>query len=101
MTFKEAEPKKYQSFKITQDIGQEVFQLKLLKEWVIYNVFNEDLLTQYRESQFKGQYIEMVPLLDIINEKEEYEVEKVQNHRKQGYGIQFLIYQKDYGNEYD
>ena len=54
-------------------------------------MFNKDLLTRYKEFQFKGQYIEPAPPLDIINE-EEYEVEKVRNHRKQGYGIQFLVY---------
>jgi len=28
-----------------------------------------------------------VPPLDIINEEEEYEVEELQNYRKQGYSI--------------
>jgi len=40
-------------------------------------------------------------LLDIINEKEEYKVEKVQNHRKQGYSTQFLVHWKGYRNEYN
>ena len=39
--------------------------------------------------------------LDIINEEEEYKVEEVQNHRKQEYRTQFLIYWKEYGNKYD
>ena len=30
--------------------------------------------------------------LDIINEKEEYKVEEVQNYRKWEYNIQFLVY---------
>jgi len=54
-------------------------------------MFNKDLLTRYKEFQFKGQYMEPAPPLDIINE-EEYEVEKVRNHRKQGYDIQFLVH---------
>ena len=37
----------------------------------------------------------------IINEKEEYEVEKVRKHRKQGRGIQYLLYQKGYRDEHD
>jgi len=36
--------------------------------------------------------MELVLLPDIINEKEEYEVEEVQNHRKQGCNMQFLVY---------
>ena len=34
----------------------------------------------------------MAPLLDIINEEEEYKVKEVQNHRKQGCNIQFLVH---------
>jgi len=36
--------KKYRPFKITKNIGQEAFQLELLKGWAIHNVFNKDLL---------------------------------------------------------
>jgi len=49
---------------------------------MIHNVFNEDLLTRYRELQFKGQNMEPVSLPDIVNEKEEYKVKEVRNHRK-------------------
>ena len=55
-------------------------------------MFNEDFLTQYRKSQFKEQHMKTVSLLDTINEKKGYKVEKVQNHRKQEYNIQFLVY---------
>jgi len=36
--------------------------------------------------------MEPVLLPDIINEKEEYKVEEVQNHRKQECNMQFLVY---------
>jgi len=52
-----------------------VFQLELSKEWAIHNVFNEDLLTQCKESYFKEQHMDIALPLDIINEEEEYEVE--------------------------
>jgi len=45
--------------------------------------------------------MEMALPLDIINEEEEYKVEEVQNHRKQEYRTQFLIYWKEYGNKHD
>ena len=37
--------KRYGPFRISKDISQEVFQLELSEEWIIHNVFNEDLLT--------------------------------------------------------
>ena len=41
---KKLDQKRYRSFKIIKDIGQKVFQLELLEEWVIYNMFSKDLL---------------------------------------------------------
>jgi len=45
--------------------------------------------------------MDLVLLPEIINEKEEYKVEEVWNHKKQGYSMQFLVYWKGYGNEHD
>jgi len=84
-----------------KDIGLGAFQLELSEEWAIHNVFNENLLTQCMEPKFKDQYEELAPLLTIINEKEEYKVEEVRKHRKQGRGIQYLVYWKGYRNEHD
>jgi len=55
-------------------------------------VFNEDLLTRYKELQFKGQYIELASPPMIINKEEEYEVEEVRKHRKKGWKIQYLVH---------
>ena len=79
-TFKEARPKKYRSFKITKNIEQDQFELP--EKQAMHNMFYEDLLTQCKKLQLKGQYINTVLPSDIINEKEEYKVEEVQNHRK-------------------
>ena len=68
---------------------------------MIHNMFNKDLLIQCRESQFKGQHMDSVPSPNIINEEKEYEVEEVQNHRKQEHSIQFLVYWKGYGNKHN
>ena len=67
---------------------------------MIYNVFNENRLTQYKELYFRGQHIDLLPL-EIINEEEEYKVEEVRNYRKQEYSTQFLVHQKGYGNKHD
>ena len=59
---------------------------------MIYNMFNKDLLTRYNKLQFKGQYVEPILPPTMINEKEEYEVEEVHKHRKQGRETQYLCY---------
>ena len=68
---------------------------------MIHNVFNENLLTCCKESQFQEQCIDPALLLTIINKKEEYEVEEVRKHRKQGWETQFLVHWKGYSNEHD
>ena len=74
--------KKYGSFRISKDIGSEVFQLELPKGWVIHNMFNEDLLTQCVKPKFKRQHEELAPPPTIINEEEKYKVKEVRKHRK-------------------
>ena len=68
---------------------------------MIHNVFNEDLLTQYVELKFKGQYKDPAPPPTIINKEEEYKVEEVRKHRKQGRKTQYLVHWKSYGDEHD
>jgi len=53
------------------------------------------------EPKFKGQHMELVPLLTIINEEEEYEIEEVRKYQKQGKGVQYLVHWKGYGDEHD
>ena len=78
---KKLDNKRYGLFRITKDIGSGVFQLELPEGWMIYNVFNKNLLTQCVEPKFQGQYKNPVPSPTIINEEEEYEVKEVQKHR--------------------
>ena len=68
---------------------------------MIHNVFNEDLLTRYKEPQFKGQHMEPAPPPMIINEEEKYEVEEVRKHRKQGRGTQYLVHWKGYRDKHN
>jgi len=97
---KKLDNERYRPFRISKDIGLGAFQLELLEGWMIYNVFNEDLLTQCVELKFKGQHKEPAPPLTIINEEEEYEVEEVRKHRKRGRGTQYLVHWKGYGDEH-
>ena len=77
---KKLDQKRYGPFKVLKMIGQGAFQLKLLERWMIYNMFNEDLLAQCKKSQYKSQHVELAPLSDIINKKKEYEVEEIRKH---------------------
>ena len=79
---KKLDQKRYRPFRISKNIGLGAFQLELLEEWMIHNVFNEKLLTWYKEPQFKEQHMELALPPDIVNEKEEYEVKKIKKHRK-------------------
>ena len=78
---KKLDNKRYRPFRITKNIGSGVFQLELLEEWMIHDVFNKDLLTQCVEPKFQGQHKDPALPPTIINEKEEYEVEEVWKHR--------------------
>ena len=93
--------KRYRPFRISKDIGSGAFQLELLKGWMVYNIFNEDLLTWCVEPKFKEQHEKSAPPPTIINEEEEYEVEEVRKHKKHGRETQYLVYWKGYGDEHD
>jgi len=77
---KKLDNKRYGPFKILKDIGLGAFELELPEGWMIHNVFNENLLTQYTEPKFKGQHEELASPPMIINEEEEYEIEEVRKH---------------------
>jgi len=89
---KKLDNKRYRPFRISKDIGSGAFELELLEEWMIHNVFHEDLLTQCVELKSKGQHEEPAPPPMIINEEEKYEVEEVRKYRKQGKGTQYLVH---------
>ena len=95
---KKLDQKRYGPFKILKTIGQEVFQLKLPEGWMIYNMFNKDLLTWCWKPYYQEQHMELAPSPDIINKEEEYEVEEIRKHQKKRWRTQFLIYWKGYRN---
>jgi len=78
---KKLDNKKYRPFKISKDIGSEAFELELPEGWMIYNVFNEDLLTRCVEPKFQGQHKDLASPLVIIHKEEEHKVEEVWKHR--------------------
>ena len=89
---KKLDQKRYRLFRISKIIGQGAFQLELSEEWMIHNMFNEDLLTQCKKSKFEEQYMELALPPTIINKEEEYKVEEIRKYRKQGWKTQFLVH---------
>ena len=77
---KKLDKKRYRPFRILKNISLEAFQLELLEGWMIYNMFNKDLLTRCRKPHFKEQHMEPAPPSTIINEEEKYEVEEVRKY---------------------
>jgi len=66
--------------------GLKLSQLESYR-WAIHNVFNEDLLTCCKKTEFASQHKDPELPPDIINEEEEYEVEEIREHCKKGKGM--------------
>jgi len=73
------------------------YRLKLPTQWSIHDVFHIDLLTPYRETDIHGSNYSR-PAPDLVNDEEEYEVEKVLDTRRFGRGRkkQYLIKWRGY-----
>src|SRR6266702_939097 len=73
------------------------YRLKLPTQWSIHDVFHIDLLTPYRETDIHGSNYSRPPP-DLIDNEEEYEVEKILDTRQCGRGHkrQYLVKWKGY-----
>jgi len=73
------------------------YRLKLPTQWSIHDVFHIDLLTPYRETDLHGSnYLRPAP--DLVDNEEEYKVEKILDSRQFGRRRkrQYLIKWKGY-----
>jgi len=73
------------------------YRLKLPTQWSIHDVFHIDLLTPYRETDIhRSNYSRPAP--DLVDNEEEYEVEKILDTQQFGKGRkrQYLIKWKGY-----
>ena len=83
-------PRREGPFRIKQIIGKVNYELELPIQWKVHNVFHTTLLKLYKEMEQHGpNYIPRPP--DIMNEEEQYEVERIMNHRTRGWKMQYLI----------
>jgi len=90
-------PKRHGPFPIIQVMSPVNYRLKLPMQWSIHDVFHIDLLTPYRETDLHGPNYSR-PAPDLVDNDEEYEVEKVLDSRQFGRGrrAQYLIKWKGY-----
>src|SRR5258708_17357166 len=76
-------PKRYGPFEITKEISPVTYQLCLPPAWNIHNIFHASLLSPYCEmNAHRPNYLSLPP--DLIEGEEEYEVERIINHRRMG-----------------
>jgi hypothetical protein len=73
-------PKRYGPFRINEEISPVAYRLGLPTAWGIHNVFHASLLSPYHETLAHGPNFSRPPP-DLIEGEEEYEVEKIVNHR--------------------
>src|SRR5216684_7294049 len=85
-------PKCYGPFEITKEVSPIAYQLRLPLAWNIHDVFHASLLSPYREMNAHGPNYSRPPP-DLIKREEEYEVERIINHRRTGRArtLQYLV----------
>ena len=89
--------KRYGPFKIGKVLSPITYQLKLLPQWKIHDVFHADLLTPYHETELHGPNFTRPPP-DLIDGEEEYEVKEILQSQRFGRGhkVQYLVKWKGY-----
>jgi hypothetical protein len=90
-------PKRHGPFKVIQVMSAVNYCLELPTQWSIHPVFHIDLLTPYHETLIHGANYQRPPP-DLVEGKEEYEVETVLASRRFGRGkkLQYLVKWKGY-----
>jgi hypothetical protein len=81
---KNLDNKRYGPFEILQKISKAAYKLKLPCTWhSIWPVFNEIFLTPYKPPTFESQIAPPQSPPEIIDEEEEYKVEKIMDSKLQ------------------
>jgi Chromo (CHRromatin Organisation MOdifier) domain len=94
--------KRYGPFTITEEISLVVYHVELPQQWKIHNIFHASLLMPYKETEEHGEnYMQLPP--ELVEGKEEYEVEQVLNSRCTGCTkkLQYLLWWKGYSRAHD
>jgi len=71
-------------------MGPVIYRLKLPDQWWIHPIFHASILSPYLETETHGPNFPQPPP-DLIEGEEEYKVEAIIAHGKQGKGHQYLM----------
>ena len=90
-------PKRYGPFRVVKEISPVAYKIQLPASWGIHDVFHASLLSPYQETAAHGPNFSRPPP-DLIDGEEEYEVERIVNHRRHGRTrrLQYLVKWKGY-----
>ena len=90
-------PKRHGPFPIIQVMSPVNYRLKLPMQWSIHDVFHIKLLTPYQETNLHGSNYSR-PAPDLVDNKEEYEIERILDSRqfRRGCKKQYLVKWKGY-----
>ena len=88
-------PKQQGPFEIFQVLSLLTYHLHLPSTWKIYDIFHATLLSPYKETEAHGLNFPK-PLPDLIDTKEEYEVEQIVSHRGTAGHCRYLTTWKGY-----
>ena len=86
---------------VTKKIGASAYTLDIPEAWKrvgIHPIFNIKLLIPYHQPQFPSQQAPPLPLPDVVNDHEEYEVQEVLDSRMRRGAIQYLVKWKGYSD---
>src|SRR5216684_3710250 len=85
-------PRRHGPFSITQVILPVTYKLALPHQWTIHPVFHASLLTPYSKTKEHGENYSQPPP-DLVGGGEQYEVEAIHSHQRQGRGkyLQYLV----------
>jgi chromodomain-containing protein len=90
-------PKHHGPFLVMREVSPVAFQLHIPMAWNIHDIFHASLLSPYRKSpEHRPNYSRPPP--NLLEGEEEYEVERIINHRHSGRArtLQYLIKWKGY-----
>src|SRR6266403_3072123 len=95
-------PQEIRPQEITKKLSHVVYQLRILQQWKIHDVFHAALLTPYKETKEHGSnYHEPPP--DVIEGKLKWEVEQIMGARRFGHSrrLQYRVRWTGYSDVHD
>src|ERR1700731_4373803 len=87
---KKLDNKHARPFVIVEKVGPAGYWLNLPQAWQIHNVFN-NMLTPYNAPKFSSQAQPPLPPLTIDDDYLEYDVKAIQDVKKVGCGVKYLV----------